>query len=470
MKQISIKWKLFIFFGLFTIIIIGLLWLFQVVFLDDFYKVIKEKEVKRAAEAISANVSDPELETLIAALSYQSELNISIYSSGGEHLITYLGRADRTTPNLLQLFIDARKQANSKQHEDYVIVYENPIDSKPSGSSDLENMTLVKYVDGYFIVINSLLVPVVATVSTLQIQLIFITGTLLLIALILAVILSRIISNPIIALNRSAKILATGNYQVKFDGDGYKEITELKDTLNYATDELSKVDSLRRELIANISHDLRTPLTMITGYSEAMRDLPNENTKENIQIVIDEAKRLTSLVNDVLDISKLESGNMSLNIINFSFTDLIKSTIERYEKLTDYNYIFTYEEEVLTDGDITQITQVLYNLINNAVTHTGEDKSISIRQSLIHDTTDKSMLKFVKIEVIDTGAGIPKDQLVHIWNRYYKVDKTHKRSVTGSGLGLSIVKNIINNHHGTFGVLSDENGSNFWFTLPLKNY
>lgn len=122
-------------------------------------------------------------------------------------------------------------------------------------------------------------------------------------ALIFAAIMSKKVSKPIIKINESAKELAKGNVAVHFDGEGYREITELNDTLNYAAEELSKVENLRRELIANVSHDLRTPLTMITGYAEVMRDIPGENTPENVQIIIDEANRLTSLVNDMLDIS-----------------------------------------------------------------------------------------------------------------------------------------------------------------------
>jgi len=124
----------------------------------------------------------------------------------------------------------------------------------------------------------------------------------------LALMISRMVSKSIIRVNESAKELARGNFQVMFDGRDYKEISQLSNTLNYAASELSKTENLQRELLANVSHDLRTPLTMIIAYSEVMRDLPDENTQENVQVVIEEAQRLTSLVNDMLDVSKLQAG------------------------------------------------------------------------------------------------------------------------------------------------------------------
>ena len=232
------------------------------------------------------------------------------------------------------------------------------------------------------------------------------------------------------------------------------------DSLNVAAVELSKVETLRRDLIANVSHDLRTPLTMITGYAEVMRDLPGENTPENVQIIIDEATRLTTLVNDLLDLSKLQSGTVTLAPTSFSLTECIRTILHRYDKLIDYQFDFQYDRDVEVIADELKITQVVYNLINNAVTYTGEDKKITLRQLVMEDR--------VRIEVSDTGEGIPEDKLQDIWERYDKVDKEHKRAQVGTGLGLSIVKTVIDLHGGTYGVQSAlGQGSTFWFELPL---
>ena len=218
---------------------------------------------------------------------------------------------------------------------------------------------------------------------------------------------------------------------------------------------------MRRDLLANVSHDLRTPLTMIKGYGEVMRDLPGENTPENVQIIIDEAERLTSLVNDLLDLSKLESGVVPLEKASFNLTESIRLILHRYDKLADYSFPFAYEEDVWVNADELKISQVVYNLVNNAITYSGADKTITLRQTLREGK--------VRVSVTDTGEGIPPDKLQDIWERYYKVDKEHKRAQMGSGLGLSIVKNILDMHGGAYGVESQlGQGSTFWFELPLS--
>lgn len=137
---------------------------------------------------------------------------------------------------------------------------------------------------------------------------------------------------------------------MRFDGKDYREVAELSDTLNATAKELGKNESLRRELIANVSHDLRTPLTMIIAYAEVMRDLPGENTPENVQVVIDEAGRLTNLVNDMLDMSKLQAGVMEKNDTVYNLTESIESVLERYNKLKEqdgYSIHFEYDRKVL---------------------------------------------------------------------------------------------------------------------------
>ena len=275
--------------------------------------------------------------------------------------------------------------------------------------------------------------------------------------------IAKRVSSPIVSINEAAKELAKGNYDVSFKGSGYQEIQELTDTLNYASKELSKVEGLRRDLIANISHDLRTPLTMITGYGEVMKDIPGENTPENIQIIIDEATRLTSLVNDILDISRFESKTQELSLSMLNITSLIREILLRYNKLTEregYNFSFNYEEDVFVEGDELKLSQVIYNLINNAITYTGSDKEIVVSQEVKEG--------FVTIKVIDTGEGIPEEDIPLIWDRYYKVKKTHKRAQVGTGLGLSIAKEILLMHKADFGVESTlGEGSCFWFKLKI---
>ena len=227
---------------------------------------------------------------------------------------------------------------------------------------------------------------------------------------------------------------------------------------------------MRSELIANTSHDLRTPLTLITGYAEIMRDLPNENTPENAQVIIDEAKRLTSLVNDMLDISKLEAGTVNVNLETFNLTHQIQNELKRYSELCQregYVINFFFDTEVTVTTDKSKLLQALFNLLNNALTYTGADKTVNVSQQTYTDMG--SGQNYVRLNVIDSGEGIPEEKLDLIWDRYNKLDTPHKRSSLGSGLGLSIVQKLITLLNGRCGVMSSHhNGSIFYIEIPIK--
>ena len=198
------------------------------------------------------------------------------------------------------------------------------------------------------------------------------------------------------------------------------------------------MEHLQHELIANISHDLRTPLTMIGGYAEAMRDIPSENTPENMQIIMDETARLSTLVNEILDFSRLQTGALAMNPQPMSLTDTVQAIVTRVGKLTEkdgYVIRFAPEDNLTVVADETRIGQVVYNLLGNALTYTGKDKTVTLTQTRKDGRA--------RLSVSDTGKGIAPEELPLIWNRYYRTQESHKRAVIGSGLGLSIVRNIL---------------------------
>jgi len=498
-EKMHIKYKLFFYLIIFTAVILVLLWLFQTVFLDSFYRAIKTQSVKTSAQEIADNINLPDLQSYINALAQKNDITVRVLDAQDNEIVSenmgansiiyrlpadvigkYKDEAKANGGTILKLFPDdsdgmgpnqnALDQA--RQEEQAGQGNQAQQQTPGQGNRQLNNMIknmiyvqLVEKTDGssMMVVVGAMISPVNATVETLRIQLMYISAAFVVLSLILAFIISAKISKPIVKINSSAKELARGNYDTKFDGKGYREISELNETLNYAAKELSKVEALRRELIANVSHDLRTPLTMITGYSEVMRDLPRENTPENVQIVIDEAKRLTTLVNDLLDLSKFQSGAQELRPARYNLTHSVRGILKRYDKLTrqdGYNITFLADEDVYVCADEAKITQVVYNLINNAITYTGEDKSVAVRQT-VHDGK-------VRIGITDTGEGIPEDQLDYIWDRYYKIDRVHKRAAVGTGLGLSIVKAILEKHRAEYSVISKEGqGSTFWFELAI---
>jgi len=284
---------------------------------------------------------------------------------------------------------------------------------------------------------------------------------MILLSLVLTLILSRMITKPIISITKGARALAEGDYAHTFKGGGSSEIAQLADTLNYAKDELQKTDLLQKELIANISHDIRTPLTMISGYSQIMRDIPEENTPENLQIIIDETERLSTLVTDVLDLSKLRAGTKKMTREPLDLSSLAKETLSRFDKMTERCKLsFVEKDEVIVDADKTGVLQVIYNLVANAVNHTPKTGNVTVSVMRIGD--------YGRLCVADNGEGIPAENLKDIWERYYKSDST-VRPTGSSGLGLSIVKEIMLRHSGYYGVSSTVGeGSLFWVDFPLS--
>ena len=313
------------------------------------------------------------------------------------------------------------------------------------------------------VIIRAVISPVSATVTTLRYQLYVISGILILLAVFLAFIIAKRVSKPIEEINRSAMSLAKGDYNTRFSGKGFYEIVALSETLNTAAIELGKVEGLRRELLANVSHDLRTPLSLIYSYAEMMHDFPDEIKPEQTRIIMDETRRLADLVNDVLDISKLEADMESLNVSYYNLTENILETTHRVEELLKnegFQIIFNKTEDVYVNADEPKMSRVFYNLLVNAINYSGEDHTVTVTQTVYDDC--------VRISVKDSGEGIAPDEAPFIWERYYKSGKTHKRAVTGTGLGLSIVKKTMKLHGGKCGAQSELGvGSVFWFEIAL---
>ena len=477
-EKVSIFWKIFAIFVAFIAVILSLLWVFQIGMLNTFYRSIKIHDIENSLKDISDNIDSDKLSTVLKNVANDKQICITLCTQDGSviyaidvlpnciihELSSYrLARAYELTVQNGGTFIE-RTMFNERKSQFFLGETDDPNQIE---SVIYTKIATTKSGENILILLNTYISPVVSTVQTLKVQLLWITVIMIVLAVIMALLLAKNLSSPIVKINKSAKVLAQGKYDVDFDASGYREIAELANTLNYAAKELSKVEALQRELIANISHDLRTPLTMITGYAEVMRDIPNENTPENVQIIIDEAKRLTTLVNDVLDISKLQSGTIPFNGEVLNLTENIREILTRYTKLTEYQIIFEANEDIYVYGDALKLSQVVYNLINNALTYIGEDKTVTIKQ--IHIPAVNGKQNRVRIEVIDTGEGIEQSKLNDIWERYYKVDKNHKRAAIGTGLGLNIVKTILDMHQGaTYGVKSQVgHGSTFWFELNI---
>ncbi|XKE55619.1 HAMP domain-containing protein [Sutcliffiella horikoshii] len=229
-----------------------------------------------------------------------------------------------------------------------------------------------------------------------------------------------------------------------------------------------RLDKLRKDFIANVSHELRTPISMLQGYSEAIVDDiagTDEEKKELASVIYDESLRMGRLVNDLLDLARMEAGHISLNYENANIVAFVEKITRKFQGLAKEKSI-VLQSHVEGDGaiqmDVDRMEQVMTNLVDNAIRHTADDGTIIIHAKLINNG--------VKIDVKDSGHGIPEEDLPFVFERFYKADKARTRGRAGTGLGLAIVKNIIEAHRGTISVHSKENeGTTFSMYIPQKH-
>lgn len=337
-----------------------------------------------------------------------------------------------------------------------------------SGDAEIAFASVVK-VNGepYYLYVTDSLESMGELAGDLQMRSLITGAVAIVLAFVVSGFVSMFITKPVVEVTEKAKELARGNYDVNFKEDYvYTEICELSDALDYASSEISKADKMQKELIANVSHDFKTPLTMIKAYASMIQEISGndpEKRNKHTQVIIDESDRLTALVNDLLDLSKIRSGIDEIKRTVFNLSEYLYRIVDRFGYLTltqGYTIQTEVEENLYTSADREKIGQVLYNLIGNAVNYTGEDKKITVRLF--------SKGKTIRFEVVDTGKGIKPEELDTIWDRYYRSSEMHKRPVRGTGLGLSIVKTTLDKHHFRFGVLSEVGkGSCFWVDFPV---
>jgi len=459
----SLRSKLWSYFIFFTASIMLILWLLQIVFLNSYYESMKTNEIKKIGNSLVLEYGKKDFEDLLYSTSLTEGIAIQILDQNGS-LVYPLDIFDILRQPRLDYELFAEFLVNLYKSDDNFVIYQRQ-------DSRLRNPVIVygaildnSQGSNYFLYINSVLQPIDSTVSVLKNQLIIITIISFCLAMILSYIIAIRLTGPIVKITKSAESLAKGDYNVKFEKGDYTEIDNLADTLNYTTKELSRTEELRRDLIANVSHDLKTPLTLIKSYGEMIRDISGNNEEKrnyHIKTIIDEADRLSLMVNDMLDLSKAQTGLENLELKEFDIRETTITVLRRFSYFADnqgFRFTLNSKGSTIVIGEESKIEQVIYNLISNAVNYSDKEKEIVINI--------KEESQFITFEVIDKGIGIPEDQLDSIWDRYYKVGKAHKRAITGTGIGLSIVKQILIAHKADFGVESElGKGSKFYFKL-----
>lgn len=449
----SFSFRLTLTITLFSIFILLFLYLFQKLYLNYFYEVRKVDIVEAIANKIS---SSDDLNSFFEKTSGENDVCIMYITP----LKTLLYNKDMKGCMLnspkpqIQILMD--KMYNGT---DNTVFYKinNPLYNVKSFLFGM------RYNDEY-IFINSQLESMDETNRVLQKQVIYLLIVVIFLSIIIAYFISHSITKPIFEITKKAKKMGSGDLSVVFEPSNISEINELSETLNYAKNEMVKIDDYRRDLMANVGHDLKTPLTLIKSYAEMVRDITYKDEKkrnDHLKVIINETDRLNELVCDIIELSKLEASAEELNIEKFDLIEEIKGIIDNFEilELTEnYNFIFTGPEKAMVSADKKKISQVVYNLIGNAVNYTGDDATVYVNITKVKTG--------YQVEVIDTGKGIDDETIKHVWDRYYKTEKKHKRNKVGTGLGLSIVREILEAHNFNYGVKSTVGkGTNFYFIV-----
>ncbi len=478
----SIRFKLWIYFIGFAFLLIALIWGLQIFFLENFYEEMKKDEVSKLANQITKSFeqNDHDLYALADELSNISAYNEDVYfrveTVTGENIISpgYSGYGPlyRYDQQIEELRLALLSNSNLPSVS---MITRTPGTEENSGilayacfltQDSFFQGSMIHIPSEYILYVISPLYPVKSTVLIMRSQLIHISIIAIVLSLILALYLANRISKPIKDITHSAAEMGEGHYGIQFEGGHYTEIIDLADTLTHASRELEKTDMYQKDLIANVSHDLRTPLTMIQSYAEMIRDLSGDiphKREAHLAVIIEETDRLNTLVTDMLNMSRMQNRTIQLERTDFDICETAKSLLASYDLLCEqegYKIQFNSVSSLMVNGDEARIKQVLSNLINNAVKYCGEDKEIIINL--------KRIGRKMRCEVVDHGKGIAPDEINHVWERYYKSSTHHVRPTDGSGLGLSIVKEILTLHKASYGVNSKlGKGSTFWFEMEL---
>ena len=286
-----------------------------------------------------------------------------------------------------------------------------------------------------------------------------------LVGLVVSFIFSRSILGPVSVMRNASQRIAEGHYDERVPLRGNDELNQLAGSFNQMAEQLEQVESMRRQLIGDVAHELRTPLTAIKGSAEALMDGVLPASDETYLQIHAEAERLSHLVDDLQELSRVESRAIQLKIHPTDLPALIQTVMKRLQYQFDEKRVILTPSlshtPILVLADDDRVIQVLTNLIGNALQYTPENGTVTV--AISHDKNE------ARISVRDTGFGIPSDQLKHIFDRFYRVDKSRSRAHGGSGIGLTIAKHLVEAHGGKIWAESagENKGSVFTFTLPL---
>lgn len=458
MKSISFKlWGLML-----SLVFIALLliWFFQIVFLQSFYLSMHEKKLLSEGNSL-------------VSILQENQTQDNIQAKIEDILLKYNARIDLYTPSGVVMYSSENSPRMMGIDNSDVLMevikgnkYVNSSRQTRSGSSLLTiGLPVIKgNAVQAALIMNVPLASVNETVATLKAQLVIISIILIGLSAMLSLGFSRYFTKPILEITKAAKTMAEGNLSIKVPVNTQDELGMLSATINHLSTQLQKIEQLRKELIANVSHEFRTPLSLIKGYAETIKDvksLSEEKREKQLNIIIEESDKLNNMINEILDLSQMQSDYYKLEKSDFRICSTIEAVVNRLHYLAEEKHLLIETEcdaETIVNGDERRIEQVVFNLVNNAINHSKDGDSIKI------SVADNEEL--AKVSVSDQGEGIAAEDIPYIWDRFYKAHSGAYDKHKGSGLGLAIVKSILEAHMTSYGVESEVGkGSKFWFEI-----
>lgn len=341
--------------------------------------------------------------------------------------------------------------------------------------------------DGYYFVIRSPLASIQESVAISNQFLIYVGCIIILIGSILVLFFSRWLTDPILELAALSVKMADLDFDAKYKSGGENEIGILGENFNTMSEKLEKaisdlksanyhlqkdiekkekLEKMRNDFLGNVSHELKTPIALIQGYAEGLKEGVNDDAESRefyCDVIMDEAAKMNRMVRNLLTLNQLEFGDEDVQFTRFNLTELVAGVLSSMDILAqqkEARVIFRQKDPVYVWADELKVEQVVRNYISNAFNHVSGDMVIEVK--LLADDEK------ARVTVFNTGVPIPEEDISHIWEKFYKVDKAHTREYGGNGIGLSIVKAIMESFHQNYGVNNYDNGVEFWFELDVR--
>lgn len=490
LKFKSVRFKLFFTMCVVILVIILSLVLINSIVLENFYIYSKTATIKQVYQKVNdyynTENTNVDLETELKKIAYKNNFDILIKTD--TNLIIFTSDREFLSSTYILKDINEIKSKNIEENETKINVKVTTDEV-----NNVSYMFLTGILDnGYVLYIRMPISPIEESVKISNTVLLMIGGITLVVAGIIASFISRKFTNPILQLNDIANKMAKLDFSKKYRiTDTEDEINELGRSINTMSDKLestikelqknnielekdieekSKIDEMRKQFISDVSHELKTPIALIQGYAEGLIENVNsdeESRKFYAEVILDETNKMDKLVKQLLELMKLEYGKREFDNEKFNINELINEVLRKCSVMINEKNIKVYfenKEPIYVYADEFYMDQIITNYLTNAIKHAEEvEKEIKI-EIKVEKVSNK-----IRVSVFNTGENIPEEDLQRIWGRFYKLDSSRNRQDGGSGIGLALVKAIMNNYQNEYGVENKKNGVEFYFDMDISD-